>query len=149
MHSQKEIEQAKTNNYLSKYIVFLDDGLALVHTWPSSYLNFFPYREVHLFIIKNNSISCCPNHPTSCDEDLPENSMSTKFDLAAITMSNGGEIEVPIYRDRVPAGLAEITFKEKVETSFFMTYITKHTSVVLQDHVFPSQHISCVQSISE
>lgn len=75
--------------------------------------------------------------------------MSTKFDLAAITMSNGGEIEVPIYRDRVPAGLAEITFKEKVETSFFMTYITKHTSVVLQDHVFPSQHISCVQSISE
>jgi len=78
---------------------------------------------ISLPIIKDDLISCVPNHPASSDDYFPEDN-TVKVCSSLQNHIQRAEVQVP---NDLNGGLAvptKRTFKEKMETCFFTSLVT-------------------------
>jgi hypothetical protein len=93
-----------------------------------------PVIDINLSIVKNNSISCRPDHPAGSNDNFSKNVVVKIFSCLQNHIQRT-DIQVPDYWNGGPTVSAERTFEEQMKTSFFITQI--------------AQQISGVQSIPE
>lgn len=60
----------------------------------------FPHGEGGLLMVKDDSVSSCPDRPTSCNEDFSETRSPKISALAFMTIS--GEVCAPLDRNKAP-----------------------------------------------
>jgi len=75
-----------------------------------------------LHIVKDDSISSYPNHPTGCDANFSENAVIKGFPCLQDHIQRSS-IQVLDDWDSGPAIPTERTFKEQVEAGFFTVQV--------------------------
>jgi hypothetical protein len=106
----------------------------------------FPRTKGRATSIKNNIISLLPNLPSSNDK---ERVLILK--LSVLHHLEGFFCEVPTCAKRLPTGFAKRAAEEQMKRRFLNVPAAEDTVIVisLKPLLFPSQNVSCIQSIHQ
>jgi len=95
----------------------------------------FPCVDINLSIVKYDSISSSPDHPTCSYEKFSKNG-EAKVGSGYNHHVKGWQVQVPSYGDAIPTFLTEGTFEEQIKACLLLTFVAPNTTIIIKRHIF-------------